>query len=256
MKNLSMVCLIMLMMVLFALPVFAQNLKDGLIAYWMFNETKGEVASDSSGNGHDGDLLGNFNWVDGHFSKALEFDGASEVNVPYSADLNPDVFTVSLWANVEPGSGGAHRAAISCRDDFPQRGYIIYVESGDTWQYWIGVGAGGVTWNTVQGPAVESGEWTHLAITYSDSKQEFYVNGELAGEGTAKLNLNTANELLIGAGANELDPHLFFFVGMIDDVRLYDRVLTEDEIAKAMESEAAAVDTSDKATTTWGMIKK
>ncbi|MBD3181444.1 hypothetical protein GF312_04075 [Candidatus Poribacteria bacterium] len=132
---------------------------------------------------------------------------------------------------------------------------MIYAEPADTWQYWIGVGAGGVTWNQVQGPVVETGSWTHLTIVYSDGTQKFYVNGEFVGEAVAELNLNTANELLIGAGANELDPHLFLFVGMIDDVRLYNRELSEDEITEAMSGEMAAVEASGKLAVTWGMVK-
>lgn len=257
MKNSFVACSFLIMAVLFALPSFAQDLTQGLVAYWMFNDGGGDVASDSSGNGHNGDVLGDPEWVDGHFGGALEFDGVEdEVVVPYNEALNPETFTVCLWANVEPGSAGAHRAGISCRDDFPQRGYILYAEPGDTWQYWIGVGAGGVTWNSVQGPPVAAGEWTHLAEVYVDGEQKFYVDGELVGEGAGELNLNTTHELLIGAGANELDPHLFLFKGQIDDVRLYNRELDVDEIELVMESEGAAVSASGKLTTTWGTIKE
>ncbi|MBD3181445.1 hypothetical protein GF312_04080 [Candidatus Poribacteria bacterium] len=114
-------CLFAFVIMLFAMPVFAQNLKEGLVAYWMFNEVNGDTAVDSSGNGHDGALMGDPQWVEGHFGGALEFDGVEdEVNVPYHEDLNPEEFTACLWANVEPGSAGNHRAAISCRDDFPR----------------------------------------------------------------------------------------------------------------------------------------
>lgn len=256
MKTSVLVCSFMLIAMFFASFAFAQDLEKGLVAYWKFNDGAGAVAIDSGGNGYDGDLVGSPEWVDGYFGGALEFGGSGdEVNIPYDAALNPGTFTICLWANVEPGSGGAHRAAISSRDDFPQRGYIIYAEPGDTWQYWIGVGAGGVTWNSVQGPAVAAGEWSHLTIVYANGMQHFYVDGELAGESEGELNINTANELLIGAGANELDPNLFHFVGKIDDVRIYDRVLTDEEMAQAMLGEASAVRASGKLATTWGTIK-
>lgn len=246
-------CFLLIMATFFALPSFAQDLQEGLVAYWMFNEGDGIIASDSSGNGYDGDLLGDPEWVDGHFGGALEFDGSQdEVNVLYDEALNPaEAFTVCVWANVDPGSGG-HRAPISCRDDGPLSGYIIYAEPGNTWQYWIGTGA----WNSIQGPAVELGEWTHLAATYFDGKQKFYVNGEPAGEATGDLVTNADNNLLIGAGANERAVHEYLFVGQIDDVRLYNRELTEDEIAEVMASEIlSAVSASGKLAATWGMIK-
>lgn len=253
MKFLALSCLFMLMAMFLVAISCAQDLTNGLVAYWQFNEGDGDTAGDSSGNGYDGVLNGDPKWVDGHFGGALEFDGSEdEVNVPYDAALNPEeAFTVCLWANVEPGSGG-HRAPISCRDDGPLSGYIIYAEPGNTWQYWIGTGA----WNSVQGPAVDLGEWTHLAAVYSEDGQKFYVNGELAGEGAGVLITNPDNNLLIGAGANERAVHEYLFVGMVDDVRLYNRALEEDEISKAMASEIlSAVNSSGKLASTWGMIK-
>jgi len=254
MKALVKVCLIMLMAVLFIPTAFAQDLMEGLIAYWNFNDGSGDTALDSSGNGHDGTLNGDPEWVDGYFGGALEFDGnGDEVNVPFDDALSPEeTFTVCLWANVAPGSSG-HRAPISNRDDNPLAGYIIYAEPGNTWQYWIGTGA----WNILQGPAVEFGEWTHLTAIYSEGAQKLYVNGELAGESAGVLEINSTNNLLIGAGANERATHEYLFVGQVDDVRIYDRVLTEEEIAIALLGEIDfAVSAIEKLPVTWGMIKR
>lgn len=239
---------------LVAIPIGAQSVEDGLVAYWPLNEGDGDTTVDATENGHDGTLMGDVSWTDGHFGGGLEFGGAGdEVVVPYDAALNPETLTVCAWANVEPGSAGAHRAVLASRDDFPQRGYIFYAEPGDTWQYWTGVGGG---WNSVQGPAVDAGNWSHLAGVFADGTQKFYFNGELVGESAAALSLNEAQEFLIGASANELDPHMFFFVGKIDDVRLYDRELSEDEIALVMASEfVAAVESDGKLSLTWGSLK-
>jgi hypothetical protein len=236
-----------------ALVASAQNVQEGLVAYWPLNESDGDTAADATGNGHDGTLMGDPEWTGGHFAGGLAFDGVEdEVVVPYDALLNPETFTVTAWANVEAGSAGAHRAVLASRDDFPQRGYIFYAEPGDTWQYWTGVGGG---WNVVQGPAVESGDWAHLAGVFADDSQRFYYNGELAAESNAAVSINEAQNFLIGASANELDPHMFFFVGIIDDVRLYDRELSVDDIDAVMDGEIAAVDVAGKLTTTWGALK-
>lgn len=246
--------LLILVATLFVLPALAQN--QGLVGYWMLNENSGTTVKDSSGSGNDGTLNGDPEWTDGYFEGALEFDGTDdEVSVPYSDSLNPEEFTACLWANVASGSSG-HRAAISCRDDFPQRGYIIYAEPGNTWQFWIGVGAEGIVWNVAQGPAVNLDEWTHLAAVYADGEQKLYVDGVLDGEAAAELNLNTAQVLLIGAGANETASHNYLFVGKLDDVRIYNRALTENEIVQAMSGEGAAVSPSGKIAATWGMIKE
>ena len=236
-------------------PVFAQNVTDGIVAYWAFNEKEGDTATDSSGNGHDGKLMGDPQWTnDGYFGGALEFDQAGdEVNVPFHADLNQETFTISAWANVEPGSAN-HRAVISSRHEPPLSGYIIYAEPGNRWQFWTGTG--GPPWSVVQGPAINLGEWEHLVGVCGNGKQTFYVNGELVGDIDAVVNVNGEQELLIGAGANERATHEYLFSGKIDEVVLYDRALSEAEIAAVMEGASlTAVEAVDKLTMTWGKLK-
>ena len=250
MKTITMTFALTLLVGLMTQPVFAQDVEDGIVAYWAFNETSGETASDSSGNGHDGTLIGDPKWTkDGYFGGALEFDQVGdEVNVPYHADLNQETFTICAWANVEPGSAN-HRAVISSRN-VPSTGYIFYAEPQNTWEFWTGDGE----WRKTQGPAVKLGDWEHLAATFADGTQKFYVNGELEGETASALIVNPSQELLIGAGANERD-HEYFFKGVIDEVLIYDRELDEDEIAAVMKSESFAVEPSGKLAVTWGQLK-
>ena len=77
MKISVVVCALILTAVLFALPTLAQDLEEGLVAYWKLNDGSGAVASDSSGNGYDGDLVGAPEWVDGHLGGALKFGGSA-----------------------------------------------------------------------------------------------------------------------------------------------------------------------------------
>jgi hypothetical protein len=73
------------------------------------------------------------------------------------------------------------------------------------------------------------GEWTHLAASYSNELSRLYVNGFLAGEGTNPIELNTQQPLRIGGGASE-GPGDFFFVGMMDELRIYNSELSESEV--------------------------
>lgn len=235
-------------------PVLSQDINDGLVAYWDFNENSGETAKDVTGNGHDGTLMGDPQWTkDGKFGGAIEFDQVGdEVNIPFHKDLNQEAFSICAWANVEPGSGN-HRAVVSSRHEPPTSGYIIYAVPANTWQYWTGDGA--TPWVSVQGPSVNLGEWDHLVGTYANGKQMFYVNGEFVGDSDSNPNFNSEQEFLIGAGANERATHEYLFKGRIDEVRLYDRVLTEDEIAAVMDSDSLDVEPSGKIAVTWGKIK-
>ncbi|MCF7974465.1 MAG: discoidin domain-containing protein [Phycisphaerae bacterium] len=180
---------------------------------------------DSKGS-HHGAALGSPQFVsDPEKGQVMFLDGASNaVDVPYSAQLNPETVTASLWVNAE-ASGTGHRSPLTSRDDGPARGYILYAEPGNTWQFWIGTGTG---WAAVQGPAVNTDEWTHLTASYADGQMRFYVNGFLAGEGANTIGLNTAQPLRIGGGATE-GPGNYFFVGMIDEVRIYNRELSAGE---------------------------
>ncbi len=246
--------LILLFIGIMTLPAQSLDIENGLVAYWAFNESAGDTASDSTGNGHDGTLMGDPQWTeDGKYGGAIEFDQAGdEVNIPFHKDLNQEAFTICAWANVEPGSAN-HRAVISSRHEPPTSGYIIYALPANTWQFWTG--NGDPTWVTIQGPAVNLGDWDHVAGVYADGKQMFYVNGELAGEVDSNPNFNAEQEFLIGAGANERAAHEYLFKGIIDEVRLYNRVLDEDEIAAVMDSESLAVEASGKIAVTWGQLK-
>jgi len=196
-----------------------------LVAYYSLDGN----TSDSSGNANHGTANGDPQWVAGKTGNALEFDGTDdEVSIPYSAALNPlDNFTVSAWAKAASGGTG-HRAVISSRTEPPQKGYIVYATPANIWQFWTGTGSG---WQSVSGPSVSLDEWVHLAAIYTDGTKRLYANGVLAVEAAGTYVPNDADELLIGAGANETVTHNYFFVGAIDDVRIYDSVLSAAEIA-------------------------
>ena len=67
---------------------YAEIDPDTIVGMWLFDESKGDTATDSSGNGNDGELVGNPEWVDGKFGNALEFDGTgSHVNILNSDPL-------------------------------------------------------------------------------------------------------------------------------------------------------------------------
>jgi len=202
-----------------------------LVGLWKLDDGSGTVAVDRTGNGHNGELIGGPEWVDGLYGGALHFAGAgSKVDVPQSEQLNPtDAFSATLWVNVDAGSSG-YRSPITSRDDGPARGYIIYAHNSGYWSYWTGTGSG---WNQVNGPTVVAEEWTHLAITFDEGAKKLYIDGELVGEGNAAISPNTDQVLRIGAGQSETDGN-YWFVGTIDDVAIFDHALTDGEVLDAM----------------------
>ncbi len=69
-----------------------------VVAIWLLDEDKGNIASDSSGNNHEG-TINNAKWVQGKFGSALDFTGG-QMAVPHAEDLTLEDHTISFWAKV------------------------------------------------------------------------------------------------------------------------------------------------------------
>ncbi len=152
---------------------------------------------------------------------AALFNGTSaKVDVPYSAALNPPVFTAALWAKVIGGSS-TYRSPLSSRNNNPQAGYVFYAGLNNLWQFWMGSGS---NWNVLTAGPVVNNAWIHLAATYDGATACFYTNGVLAASTPATLQPNTSFPLRIGAGATE-GPGNYWFPGFIDDVQIYNAAL-------------------------------
>ena len=222
-----------------AVSLEAADLETGLVAHYKFDETEGTTAQDSSSNGHDGTLVNGPQWTAGKLGSAIEFDGLDdEVNVPYSADLNPeDAFTVTAWARADSQRNG-YGAVISSRheDSNGQRGFIVYASPNNMGLFFIGQGDAG--WMVVLGRTIRLDQWVHLAAVYSDGIQRFYVDGVCVAENDSVLSINPHQDLLIGAGANEREPHEYFFQGAIDEVRIYNSALSEKEVVGLVVNDA------------------
>ena len=94
-------------------------------------------------------------------------------------------------------------------------------------------------------------KWHHIAATYDNKKQNLYKDGKLVASkpNAGKMNVNV-NPVIIGAA----DGKSRYFNGQIDDVRIYDNALSEDEVRKNMEVRTA-VNPQQKLANTWGRIK-
>lgn len=186
-------------------------------------------ATDSSGNELHGQLWGSLergltppNAVIG---KAYRFNGTDAyVEIPYSPLLNHTTFTVSVWARwlAPTNHSGFVFASYS---EPPRRGYYLLGTNG-VWQFVTGQGG---AWHTLAGPSIVSGQWVHLVGAFSGSTKRFYVNGSLVGQATHVLIVNTTRVARIGAGG--VSHAIGHFRGTIDDVQIYDRALSDAEIA-------------------------
>ena len=199
--------------------------RDGLVLELHFNELNGSTVYDLSGNNNHGTIYGATRVQEG-FGRALLFDGVDDkVDIPYSPILNPPEFSLLAWAMVKGGQG-TWRSVITSRVAPPLKGYIIYAGNDNYWQFWVGNGS---SWIMVYGPPVELNKWVFLVATYDGTYMRFYVNRVMYGPKSTVYLQNDISPTRIGAGATEGSGD-YWFNGIIDEVLIYNRALSESEI--------------------------
>jgi len=205
-----------------------------LVGWWRLDDGGGTTAVDSSGNGNDGALMGDPQWALGRISGALLFDGTDDyVEVPHAEILTVDSeVTVMAWINASqhevPGAG---YQGIIAKGNGP-RSYSLYTTAAGVMHFSTGPG-GGYTGST-SSAQVPLNEWVHVCAQVINGGHQYYLNGEDAGSGGAGATLLGSQDtgtVLIGRtqeGANRS------FGGLIDDARVYNRALSQEEINTAM----------------------
>ena len=199
----------------------------GLVAHFAFDEGSGTVAGDSSGNGNDGTFTGNPPWVAGKIGGALEFDGRHDyIEVPDSPSLDiTDAITIAAWVN--PQSTGDYRWLVAKEAWGAEQTYGLCFTPSESIEFGISSGTAWLYRQTAE--TIRNGIWSHVAGQYSPPYIKVFINGQLSQEwdiGSHSINTND-NNLLI-AIMTKADQ---FFSGLADDIRIYDRALTQEEIA-------------------------
>ena len=200
---------------------------DDILAHWALDETEGGVAQDSIGL-NNGTLHGEPVWqpADGKFAGALEFDGIDDY-VDTDFVLNPAAGSFSVFAWVKGGSRG--QVIISQTDDTGQ---------GSRW-LWMDPSYGRLITRLMHPPfdpllsesVITDGQWYHIGLVYDliGLCRYLYVDGAQVAKDTDVVGgVDSDGGLYIGA-SKTLDEESFFS-GLIDDIRIYNRVLSAEEI--------------------------
>ena len=189
-------------------------------AHWKFDEGMGTIAKDSAGT-RSGTVHG-ATWVDGRISGALRFDGVDDY-VDCGVHV-PEVMSLSLWVYPESLSGTQTLAGESDYS-FYQNNVRLELRSGRVRYAFADGATEQVYMFGVTNPNTE--EWTHVAVTRDGGQAAIYVNGaEDMSKPYAFVPAACSTALTVGGTASGANP----FKGKIDDVRLYDRALSEPEV--------------------------
>jgi hypothetical protein len=208
--------------------VFAQVYPEGMISYWKFEEGSGSTtALDSVGN-NDGAIEG-ATYTTGRVGEALDFSGWDEVTVSNNQTLNPAHVTIEAW--VYPTIHSYYRTVISKLYSNawvnPWSGYRLSIP----WNVdrpAFSVAIGGQRYIKQSDSPIPMNAWSHLVCTYDGNAARIYINGQLASTDESPTGPidNSTGPLYIGEipGTNNR------YYGKIDEVAIYDRALTLEEI--------------------------
>lgn len=212
-----------------------QDLGDGLVGHWTFDEGEGSVAHDFSGGGSHGTIKGGARWTEGRIGGALEFDGADDfVSIPNESqfDITGNV-TVAAWVRVE--SFQKSWQAIVTKGD---RAWRLH-RANETRSVGFACSdlSRGQVGDLYGNKDVDDGKWHHVAGVLDGRTASIFVDAVLdaSAESSPQISVNDF-AVLIGANA-QVAGRLFH--GLIDDVRIYDRALSIGELRELAEGGGA-----------------
>ena len=173
MKKLTILMLLVSIFFSFGVAGELQNTIAEAIGVWLFDEGNGNKVKDASGNGHDGEIVGEVAWADGKFEKALKFDGG-HVLVPHEDVMNLRQWTMTAWIKV-PKIVDPYQVIVG-KEAWPNRNYTMWIRPGVmTFGFTL---PGGAQDLQVGSKEVTDNQWHFVAGVYDEKNLIPYVDGE------------------------------------------------------------------------------
>jgi hypothetical protein len=209
---------------------FTRITDPNLVGWWKLDDGGGSIALDWSGRGNDGTVIGNPNWVAGHIEdgNALDLDGFDDcVNCGNPQDFNiPTQITLAAWVKTD-AAGGATQSYVTKMVGGENSSYTLRHIDTDNIEFLIGTASA-----TFPVSSSFNGVWHHLAGTYDGSALRLYVDCSLQAT-TANVGTIPTSAYNVNIGRDSIGNR-FPYDGAIDDVRIYNRALTQAELALIM----------------------
>jgi hypothetical protein len=217
------------------------DLAEGILAHWALDEGTGTVARDGSGRGHDGQLTGGMWIADGRFAGGLRLAAGDSAAVPAFPDATPS-FTVATWLRLSQeqlAADGATWVAILGNEDFGAGGWQLNIDNRlprprFDFAYWSPPLMG---YLFVECECVEVDRWIHLAavVDVDANRVTLYKDGAVGDEETRPSDISAGNSTLYLGRWNMSGRQLS---GDLDDIAIWSRALTAEEVAALTESPA------------------
>ena len=231
----------------------------GLVSYWKFDEATGNIAFDSSGSGHDGTLVNGPTWTTGKVGNALSFDGVDDYVDIGNLDVDGTGLTLTAWFKADSfiaGSADNRLISKATGSNTQDHYWMLSTISSDGVKLRFRVKTDGTTELIATSGNINTDEWVHAAAAYDGSSMILYKDGAEVGTlpKTGTISINSAVPAWIGRNPGGYAP----FDGTIDEVHIYNRALSENEVLELYNSTPPALFniqatniTSSGATITW-----
>jgi len=236
---------------LWALASYGKAIDPSLVLYLPLDENDGNIARDETEYKNDAIFKGKPKWAPGKFNSAVELGTGNYLEVQDSDSLDiTDALTISCWVKIM-GPTGDNQSAVEKGAAWVVGEYNLLPEYG-----------GGVLLQMFDlpeacndeaiGGSVVDKKWHFITGTWDGKTIIVYIDAEESRTLPCKGTLGTNNDPLFigcrGGGQRWVN-------GFIDEIKIYNRALSVDEIKADMEDPSLAVDTVDKLAVTWGNLK-
>jgi len=223
--------------------------EDGLVLFLPFNTN----SLDESGNGNNGVVHGAVLTKDrnGKENSAYSFNGSSYIGVPYNPQFNitPSGFSVALWFTPESSQSPIHALIDKAHGITGLNSWVVQcVNDGTTaknlFEFAVGNGSG---WMIADSTCIFDNKWHFVVVNFDGATTKFYVDGEL--KQTAPFSGSpVSNRNGISIGTASINNR--FFKGSIDDIRIYNRAITDTEVQQLYTGKTTVVPQPEEVTAT------
>lgn len=239
----------------------AQVLDPDLVLYFDYEDFTGDTVIEKSGNGYDGAINGDVTQSnDGKFGSAGHFAGGGFLDLDGpnidAADIPTEGMSILAWLNVESVTDMALFNARAADNT-----WLVHPEArGDGNYRWLNRSPGQTIFD-IRGGENKANEWIHYGGVFSRAEglAVLYINGEIVGEETARVATPIAGDWDQGARVGRNIDDNRPFTGLMDDLNIWKRGLSEEEVNDIMNNGLGilltAVEARGKLTTTWGRLK-
>ena len=246
---------VMLAFTLITIITVEAYVTDGLVSYYRLDEDDiaGDTVKDVVG-GKDGTIIGQPTSIEGHLGEALEFGGQPDcVQLPSIFNIGESPASYEAWFLKQPDSRIGWQYLLTNKTDFNDHFFRLGFNQNTGQLRYYSEEANNVRKAWVTDDDYADGKWHHVVATREEDVAKLYVDGDLVKEDEAMAGDigGGGTNWYVAQNGNTAE----YLIGAVDEVRIYEKALTLEEVEQNFESQGLVVQPVGKLSLTWGQIK-